>query len=309
MSEKEKPKSLVSFILPARNAAATLESVLAAVAQYDGQSHEIIVVDDGSTDRTAIVAERHATRVIRSDRSHGPADARSRAAKTARGQILFFLDSDIYVTTPMIKRIVALTRLHPECLGMSVGVSRIPLNKGFFPRLCALQESYYQKQVLDSTEATHFPYMHARFGTMRKTDFDAVNGFNPSFRMPGFEDIDLSLRLRNKRRFLYVADMRVRHRWPAGRLAMWRWCFRKSYIWARRIRPRISRLARTAQRHHCTGSVRYFLPLSLFSCQARSVWSRSQKARCCLRRMSVCTGLCTAISRVTPASCSLCAPQ
>ncbi len=238
MCKKEKPGSLVSFILPVRNAAATLQPVLRAVSQYDDQPHEIIVVDDGSTDRTAIIAERHATRVIRSDRSHGPADARNRAAEAARGHILFFLDSDVRVTVPMIKRIVALTRLHPECLGVSTAVSRKPLNKGFFPRLRALQECCDHEESLNSDEPTEFPYIQTRCGTLWKADFDAVGGFDPRFRTPGLEDLDLSLRLWGHRRFLYVSDLRVRHHWRTGFVAMWRRCFRDSFLWASRIRPR-----------------------------------------------------------------------
>ena len=237
MYKKEKPWSLVSFIVPARNAAATLQPVLRAVAQYDDQPCEIIVVDDGSTDRTAIIAERLATRVIRSDRSHGPADARNRAAKTARGQILFFIDADIRVTVPMIKRVVALTRLHPECLGVSTAVSRKPLNRGFFPRFRALQECYDHEESLDSAEPAEFPFIHTRFGTLRKADFDAVGGFDPRFRTPGMEDLDLSLRLWGHRRFLYVSDVRVRHHWRKGFVALFRRCFSDSFLWARRIRP------------------------------------------------------------------------
>jgi glycosyltransferase involved in cell wall biosynthesis len=51
----------VSFLIPAYNEAATIESVLEAVAGL-GLDHELIVVDDGSVDDTAALVEAHAQR-------------------------------------------------------------------------------------------------------------------------------------------------------------------------------------------------------------------------------------------------------
>jgi hypothetical protein len=128
--------------------------------------------------------------------------------------------------------------LHPECLGVSAAVSPKPLNRGFFPRFRALQECYDYEKSLNTDEPTEFPYVQTRCGTVWKADFDAVGGFDPRFRMPGLEGLDLSLRLWGHRRFLYISDVRIRHHWRTGFFSMLRRCFRDSFLWANRIRPR-----------------------------------------------------------------------
>jgi glycosyltransferase involved in cell wall biosynthesis len=88
----------VSVIVPARDAAATIERTLAAIAeQRFDRDHELIVVDDGSRDDTAAIAERAGARVVRGPRE-GPGQARNLGAAEARGELLAFTDADCYPT-------------------------------------------------------------------------------------------------------------------------------------------------------------------------------------------------------------------
>jgi glycosyltransferase involved in cell wall biosynthesis len=89
----------VSVIVPARNEEACLGACLQSLASQAGVSFEIIVVDDGSTDRTAEIARSfHGVRVV----SPGPLppgwtgknNALVAGAKDARGEWLLFTDAD-----------------------------------------------------------------------------------------------------------------------------------------------------------------------------------------------------------------------
>jgi glycosyltransferase involved in cell wall biosynthesis len=89
-----------SVIIPAYQAAAQLANCLSAVQQQtiDRAQYEIIVVDDGSTDDTAQVAERAlrdfpVAQVIRAEHG-GPANARNLGAWAAQGDLLLFTDAD-----------------------------------------------------------------------------------------------------------------------------------------------------------------------------------------------------------------------
>jgi glycosyltransferase involved in cell wall biosynthesis len=85
----------ISVIIPARNAAEGIgRTVEAAVAQSLEAEHEVIVVDDGSSDGTAEIAERAGARVLRNHEPLGPADARNAGVAAARGRLLAFTDSD-----------------------------------------------------------------------------------------------------------------------------------------------------------------------------------------------------------------------
>ncbi|MBI2467114.1 MAG: glycosyltransferase family 2 protein [Candidatus Rokubacteria bacterium] len=87
---------LASVVIPAYDAEATLPACLAALARQSlaPERFEVIVVDDGSTDATAQVAERAGVRVVRLPANAGPAAARNRGAQAARGEVLVFTDAD-----------------------------------------------------------------------------------------------------------------------------------------------------------------------------------------------------------------------
>jgi glycosyltransferase involved in cell wall biosynthesis len=86
---------LASVIVPARDAAETLSRTLAglAVQQLDGE-HEVIVVDDGSSDDTAEIAARAGVRVVRNPSALGPGASRNRGVAAASGAALAFTDAD-----------------------------------------------------------------------------------------------------------------------------------------------------------------------------------------------------------------------
>lgn len=87
---------LVSVVIPALNAEATIGRTLAGLAAQDLDGEfEAIVVDDGSTDATArIVAEVEGRVRIVAQQHLGPGPARNRGAAEARAPVLAFLDAD-----------------------------------------------------------------------------------------------------------------------------------------------------------------------------------------------------------------------
>ena len=83
----------ISLILPAKNEAEGLRQALPGVRQVLPDA-EIIVVDDGSTDQTALVAREMGARVLSSPYSMGNGAAIKRGAREATGEILMFMDAD-----------------------------------------------------------------------------------------------------------------------------------------------------------------------------------------------------------------------
>ena len=90
---KDTDKPAISIVIPAKNEAGILGEVVSA-AREECPDAEIIVVDDGSTDATASVAEQAGARVIRHPESLGNGAAVKAGARAAKGEILVFMDGD-----------------------------------------------------------------------------------------------------------------------------------------------------------------------------------------------------------------------
>jgi glycosyltransferase involved in cell wall biosynthesis len=87
---------IASVVIPARDAAATLPRTLDCLAAQRGAPEfEVIVVDDGSRDDTAALAERAGVRLVRGS-GEGSGAARNAGVAAARGRLLAFTDADCF---------------------------------------------------------------------------------------------------------------------------------------------------------------------------------------------------------------------
>lgn len=102
---------MISVIVPAYNAEKWLERcVRSALAQTYGEV-EIIIVDDGSADGTRTLADRLAAEEARTRVVHrlngGLSAARNTGIENARGEMLYFLDSDDYIAPDALETLYA----------------------------------------------------------------------------------------------------------------------------------------------------------------------------------------------------------
>lgn len=97
---------LISVIIPVHNRQDHIRFCLEALFQqtFSKDCYEIIVIDDGSCDSTAAVAENFQTTIIRT-KNCGPGAARNRGIEASKGEILVFLDADIIVEEDFLKQI------------------------------------------------------------------------------------------------------------------------------------------------------------------------------------------------------------
>jgi glycosyltransferase involved in cell wall biosynthesis len=110
------PEDLVTVIVPAYNAAATIDETLLSVRAQSHASLQIIVVDDGSVDSTTQIVERHAqaddrVALIRHPTNRGVAAARNTAIAAAKGDLIAPIDADdLWHPTKMEKQVATLRR-------------------------------------------------------------------------------------------------------------------------------------------------------------------------------------------------------
>jgi glycosyltransferase involved in cell wall biosynthesis len=84
----------VSVVIPAFNAERTVGRVVEALRSQDAPPAEIVVVDDGSADRTGEVAAAAGARVVRNDPPRHAGGARNAGWEEATRPVVVFLDSD-----------------------------------------------------------------------------------------------------------------------------------------------------------------------------------------------------------------------
>lgn len=196
--------SLVSILIPAYNRQEYLPATLASCRAQSWPHLEVIVVDDGSTDETAAIAEAVAredarVRVIRAT-NQGPCAARNLALAQSRGHWIKFLDSDDLLASDAVERLLLTARRHQVSIVCGSAV-------GFWDReLPEVQEQLRQQQALapvDGTgEVSHFPSLYA-LNAQRKPTFNEIlltrslveqaGGFES--RLFAAEELNLYLRL------------------------------------------------------------------------------------------------------------------
>jgi len=103
----------ISIIIPAHNEEDVIERNLKSVFNSSFKNFEVIVVNDGSTDKTAsIVGKFKKVKLINHKKPRGPAGARNHGARVASGGVLFFLDADDWVNKNTLKTIVDSFKKH-----------------------------------------------------------------------------------------------------------------------------------------------------------------------------------------------------
>ncbi len=105
LPKSDKHPPLVSIIIPAYNASRTIGHALKSANAQDYPRKEVIVVNE-SNDSTPTIVRSHGARLIQNKKRLGKANALNAAIPHARGDLLFFLDSDTTIDRTCLSRLV-----------------------------------------------------------------------------------------------------------------------------------------------------------------------------------------------------------
>lgn len=120
----------ISIILPAKNESAAIGTTVSSIRQHYPDA-ELIVVNDGSTDNTAAVAEEAGARVVHHPYSKGNGAAIKSGARAAQGEILVFMDADGQHDPADISRLLAkLEQGHDMVVGARQKGSQASMGRG-----------------------------------------------------------------------------------------------------------------------------------------------------------------------------------
>lgn len=131
----------VSVIIPCKQAERTLDLCLSSLCRQTEPALEIILVNDGSTDRTAEIAARYPVKILNTSGGTGAGAARKTGAEVAQGEILAFIDSDCEAPADWIAKIKHHFANNPDLGAVGGGYTHPPM-RGVIGKLVALEEEY-----------------------------------------------------------------------------------------------------------------------------------------------------------------------
>jgi len=250
----------VSFVIPLYNCLALTQACVASLRENlpDGLTHEIILVDDGSTDGTRdwLATLRAPFRAVLNDQNLGYAGANNRGAAVATGDFLVLLNNDLVLTRNWLPPMLAAQRRFGSRAGV---VGNVQLDartgaadhSGIFVNLKAKPE--HDRSLPPRWTRWLHPVRQVAAVTgacalIERSLWEKLGGFDEGF-LNGGEDVDLCLRARAANRINIVAlrstvlhhvsaspgrkirneqnSRRLARRWRAEleHLALRRWCW------------------------------------------------------------------------------------
>jgi glycosyltransferase involved in cell wall biosynthesis len=181
----------ISVVICAFNAERTMEACLASLRTLRYPNYEVIVVNDGSTDRTLEIAQRYEEVRLISQPNRGLSAARNVGFEHATGTIVAYTDSDC-VVDPDWLTYLAYKFVHGGFVAVG-GPNLPPPEDGRVPACVAAAPGGPTHVLLDDEVAEHIPGCNMAF---LKSVLVDVGGFDPIHRAAG-DDVDLCWRLQN----------------------------------------------------------------------------------------------------------------
>lgn len=195
----------VSMIIPNYNKAKTLGACLAAAYAQTSPPAEVIVVDDASTDSSPDIARGFPCTLIELPGNRGVSVARNAGAAASRGDILFFVDSDLALAPDAVENVLRVLRDDPECAMVQGIYDKEPLfADGPVETYKTLFEHVWRRGNAGLVSVPLFA-----LGALRRSVFDEVGGFDERFR--DAQDIEFGTRLPAGSRIRQSAAVVGRH--------------------------------------------------------------------------------------------------
>ena len=198
----------MTVVIPAHNATAFLGEALRSALDQTFEDLEIVVVDDGSTDATAALAASfgEVVRVILQP-NRGPAAARNRGIREARGRFIAFLDADDLWDAEMVSSQVAALEADPA-IGLVSTNCWYTDGRRLVPVVRTAQRIAHSGHVYRRLVRENFIVTSTVMA--RRECLDAVGGFDEALHVS--EDYDLWLRLSRVYPFRFLDRPLARYR-------------------------------------------------------------------------------------------------
>jgi glycosyltransferase involved in cell wall biosynthesis len=189
-------QSIVDVLLPVFNGATTITEAIESLQQQTFTSFRIIVVDDGSTDRTpevlAALTARDSRITVLTQPNGGIVDALNAGLRLCRAEFIARQDADDISDPSRLEMELDYFRSHPDCVAVSGAVKHIDEQGRFLGTL----QTFPQPDCADPYRApSREPYLMHPFLMVRRADLQAIGGYRYVYYS---EDTDLCWRLQER---------------------------------------------------------------------------------------------------------------
>lgn len=181
----------ISVVVCSYNGARTIRDCFEGLRNLEYPDYEVIVVNDGSKDRTAGITNEYGFRLINTE-NHGLSSARNTGMEAATGEIVAYIDDDAF-PDPHWLTYLAATFINTDYVGVG-GPNIAPPGDGEIAACVAHAPGGPVHVLLSDREAEHIPGCNF---AVRKSALEAIGGFDPRFRTAG-DDVDVCWRLQQQ---------------------------------------------------------------------------------------------------------------
>ncbi len=215
---------MISVIVPTFNGEETIANCLNSLLNqsYKGE-YEVIVVNDGSTDKTSDVVKKYPVRLLAQEH-RGPAAARNLGARNTSGDILLFTDDDCVAEKNWIEEMMKPFD-NPEIAGVQGRYKT--KQRSLIARFAQYEiEERYERM----RRHKYIDFIGSYSAAYRKNVFLKEGGFDESFPIASGEDPDLSFRLvAEGHKMVFAPNAVVYHHHPDTLLKYLRQKFYRAY--------------------------------------------------------------------------------
>lgn len=203
-NKKNEPNSipdmpLISVVMPCYNNGAYVAQAIESVQKQTFENWELVVVNDGSTDKSDEVISGYARTDKRihyiKQENKGVSAARNHGVQAATGEYICFLDADDWFAPECLQKVVDNYQEYPECRLFYLKSKIVDENKGHRMLWIGYRGNYRNVLVYG---------MDVKI-VIRKADFLQVGGFDEKMRS-GFEDWEFNVRFLDNDSIVIVSE-------------------------------------------------------------------------------------------------------
>jgi GT2 family glycosyltransferase len=190
-ARKPGQKPTLSIIVPVHQEGESLHHCLSGLSRACPQPDEVLIISDGAGAGIETLAKEFGFRCCQNPSARGPAKARNMGALQARGDLLFFVDSDVTIPQDAVAQIQLAFANDPEISGVIGSYDDAPGAANFLSQYKNLFHHYVHQNSHE--EASTF---WSGCGAIRRNVFLQLGGFDEGYRRPCIEDIEFGYRIK-----------------------------------------------------------------------------------------------------------------